>query len=264
MKSLVIPLDKGKQSGQPFFMISGLGGHVITFQIIAKNLSADWNAHGLMYPGFQEDEPTCNTVSCIAARMLPDVLATQANGPFYLVGYSMGGVVCLEMAKQLEAMGHKASVILIDVKNYSLAKYKPLLTRVPKHIYHKLKEQVYLRLKKNNPYTQKIREGLMFQGEMPKNLNESLTRVITESREAMNNYHLEPCNIPTILLRCQDMIWYDEIRIWPESYGWGDYTKLKAEITSPGDHMTIIKYPNVPSFTKNLEAALTIFSESSD
>lgn len=259
MKCLAVPLDKNRSNGQPFFMVSGLGGHVITFQIIAKALTEKWLPYGLIYPGFNEDEPSYRTIDAIARRMLVDIRSIQPNGPYYLVGYSMGGFVCLEMAKQLREHGETASVTMIDVKIFKHAPYKPLPKRLPTQLYWKIKDWVQLSLGKNKQHAQKIRERLLSTGgEIPGDLNVSLQRVIRDGKQALDQYQLEKSDVPAVLIRCRDLIWYDAIREWLDDYGWSRYTDLKAVFISPGDHMNIIKYPNISSFGQNLEAALDL------
>jgi thioesterase domain-containing protein len=51
----------------------------------------------------------------IATRLVDDILMVQADGPFFLGGYSFGGLVALEMARQLLARGKSIGLlVLID------------------------------------------------------------------------------------------------------------------------------------------------------
>lgn len=257
MKNLVVALDKSRSNGRPLFIISGLGGHVIPFQIVAKKLSPEWLPFGVLYPGFYDEEPECKTIRDIARRMLRDIQVAQPEGPYFLAGYSMGGVVGVEISKLLAEQGQLASVVLIDAKILQLAPYKPWLRRLPLQVYWTIKHKILFHFFKKSQNVKKIKAGLVSQGAPPpENLTKSLQRVINEGKAALDQYQLTPCDIPTILLKCRDLIWYDSIRTWIEDYGWSRYTRLLGVVLTPGDHMDIFMHPNVEHFSGNLENAL--------
>jgi thioesterase domain-containing protein/uncharacterized protein YbdZ (MbtH family) len=49
----------------------------------------------------------------MAAQYLAEVRAVQPEGPYYLGGYSFGGTVAFEMARQLHKQGHKVGLLAI-------------------------------------------------------------------------------------------------------------------------------------------------------
>jgi thioesterase domain-containing protein len=56
----------------------------------------------------------------MADRYLREIRAVQPHGPYRLVGWSMGGVVAYEMARQLRAAGEEVGrLVLIDSRNPS-------------------------------------------------------------------------------------------------------------------------------------------------
>ncbi|GJL50632.1 MAG: hypothetical protein NPIRA01_18590 [Nitrospirales bacterium] len=55
------------------------------------------------------------TVENLAAHYLEDMQLVQPSGPYYLAGYSFGGLVAYEMARQLRQQGHKVAFLaLVD------------------------------------------------------------------------------------------------------------------------------------------------------
>ncbi|ORX95071.1 hypothetical protein K493DRAFT_351909 [Basidiobolus meristosporus CBS 931.73] len=54
-----------------------------------------------------------DSVETIASRYLKAILQVQPVGPYYLHGYSFGGLVAFEMARQLEWRGHEVSRLTI-------------------------------------------------------------------------------------------------------------------------------------------------------
>jgi thioesterase domain-containing protein len=55
----------------------------------------------------------------MAARYIEEVCAVQAEGPYLLGGWSMGGVVAFEMAQQLRARGQEVSLLALIDSMYS-------------------------------------------------------------------------------------------------------------------------------------------------
>jgi thioesterase domain-containing protein len=49
----------------------------------------------------------------MAAHYLKELRTVQSQGPYYIGGYSFGGMVALEMAHQLKAQGHEIGLIVL-------------------------------------------------------------------------------------------------------------------------------------------------------
>ena len=257
MNRLTRKLDKSRNDGHPLFIVSGLGGHIFPFQLIAKQISTQWNAYGLLYPGFVKDEAKCQTMEALAQRMIQDIRKVQTTGPYFLAGYSMGGFVCIEIAKILNILGEKASIIIIDVILIEHAPLKPFIARLPILIKWKsigwyktkiLKEKVFPQI----PDDQKQND--LEKSDLP--VSESLKNVTEDGRRALRSYKLSKTDISAALLKSQDGYWYDTLRIWPRDYGWNNYCDVKSVAKTPGNHINLIKSPNIQSFVINIEKLL--------
>lgn len=257
MSNIVKKLDSKRDIGHPIFIVSGVGGHVFPFQVIAKKLSTNWNAYGLLYPGFVDDEPSCLTIESLAERMIKSLKKIQPEGPYFLAGYSMGGYVCFEIAKKLKMAGEVTSIIIIDVILLKHAPLKPFIKRLPKLLKWKAIEWIKIHLYKDSKYQQIHRaKEKNYVGEINLGLIGTVEKVIKEGRIALANYQLVPSDTPICLIRCEDIYWYDALRIWPVDYGWSNYGIVKSVAKSPGDHLTIIKHPNITAISQKLEHLL--------
>jgi len=257
---LVVPLKKASESGTPYFVVSGLGGHVIPFQIVDKYVNDGWEGYGILYPGFVEGS-SCGdapTVEGYARQMLEEVLSVQPHGPYLLVGYSIGGAICLEMAQLLRARGEQAGVVLIDVKIYEQAKRISMISWAPIWLKWKLSGLLQRLSKSGKRAERRRREAQLYNGgREPEKMPESLSRVVRDGRKAADNYTPKKYDVPSVLIRCQDMIWYDRAYNWLPDYGWSKYVDMRGVLTSPGDHITIIKPPNTVQFAEQLKQALS-------
>jgi acyl-coenzyme A synthetase/AMP-(fatty) acid ligase/thioesterase domain-containing protein/acyl carrier protein len=109
----VITLQKGG-SLPPLFCVSGKGGSVIIFRELARLLGDDQPFYGLTHHGI-DPEARPRTLAAIAACYADAIRATQAVGPYYLTGYSAGGFIAYEIARQMRHAGEEVAFLgLLD------------------------------------------------------------------------------------------------------------------------------------------------------
>lgn len=111
--SLVAIQPKGSQPR--IHIISGLGGNVIKFQKLAYYLGEDQPLFGLLPRGLDGREPYFTRVEDMAAYYADAIVQSQPAGPYRLMGYSFGGLVAFETARQIVARGGEISFVgLLD------------------------------------------------------------------------------------------------------------------------------------------------------
>lgn len=104
---------KGKQP--PIYVISGVGGNVIKFQKLAFYLGEDQPMFGLLPRGLDGKEPYFTRIEDMAGYYADAIQGTQPVGPYQLMGYSFGGLVAYEVARQLVERGAQVSFLgLLD------------------------------------------------------------------------------------------------------------------------------------------------------
>ncbi|MFD5778899.1 amino acid adenylation domain-containing protein [Streptomyces sp. NPDC126933] len=112
--SLLVPIQP-EGSRPPFYCVHPVGGNVVCYSPLARLLGADQPVFGLESAGLSDADATDQSVEEIAASYVRAVLDHSAGGPFSIGGWSMGGVIAFEMARQLAGAGHPpAEVVLID------------------------------------------------------------------------------------------------------------------------------------------------------
>ena len=82
-------------------------------KFIPEYLGVDQPYYGYLHPGSDGEEVGCKTVEELAGAYLDQLLALKPKGPYYLGGFSFGGVLAFEMAKQLQKMGHEVPFVLL-------------------------------------------------------------------------------------------------------------------------------------------------------
>lgn len=107
--SLVTFRDEG--SNPPIFLIHGAEGNILLYRELAHHLGFSQPVYGLQSQGLDGREIKHTRIEEIAAHYISEIRTLQSEGPYYLGGYCMGGVVAYEMAQQLFAQGQQVKLL---------------------------------------------------------------------------------------------------------------------------------------------------------
>jgi acetoacetyl-CoA synthetase len=109
-------------SGTPAFIAHGLGGSVIDFYRLVTHIQSQRPIYGLQARGIDGLDEPFQTIDEMAQYHLDAIKQIQPHGPYTLVGYSLGGLVSLEMAHRLVAAGEQVGLLaMLDA--YPFRKY---------------------------------------------------------------------------------------------------------------------------------------------
>ncbi|MCP4656043.1 MAG: AMP-binding protein, partial [bacterium] len=101
-------------SRPPFFCVHPVGGHVLCYAALARQLGSDQPFYGLQVPD-DEGALFLTEIREMAEHYVEAVREVQPEGPYRLGGWSMGGLVAFEMARQLVEQGREVErLVLID------------------------------------------------------------------------------------------------------------------------------------------------------
>jgi oxalate---CoA ligase len=92
---------------RPFFCVHGGSGNVLEFDFLARHLDPEQPFYGLQARGLDGVTPPHVRIEDMAADYVADIRAVQPDGPYLLGGVAIGGLVALEMARQLRAGGDR-------------------------------------------------------------------------------------------------------------------------------------------------------------
>jgi amino acid adenylation domain-containing protein len=113
--SPLVPINAGG-SKRPLFCPHGVGGNVVSYLELAKQLGPDQPFYGLQTP-LPEYESQFQSLEAMVARYVDEIRKIQPEGPYLLGGWSMGGVVAFEMANQLHKQGQEVGLLAVmDVR----------------------------------------------------------------------------------------------------------------------------------------------------
>jgi amino acid adenylation domain-containing protein len=97
----------------PLFLVHGLGGEVLTYNLLARHLGPDQPVYGFRARCPRAGEEPDFTIESMAAAYVAELLRFRATGPYLLGGCSSGGLLAFEMARQLVALDHEVAAVLV-------------------------------------------------------------------------------------------------------------------------------------------------------
>lgn len=110
------PLVPIKTTGSkpPLYLVHPVGGDVACYGQLGRCLSEDQPLYALAAPGLEHGQPL-ESVPALAASYLEAIREHQPQGNYLLGGWSLGGVIAMEMANQASRAGHGPQcLVLID------------------------------------------------------------------------------------------------------------------------------------------------------
>jgi thioesterase domain-containing protein/acyl carrier protein len=96
---------------RPLFLGPPGGGHVVCYRKLAERLAPGIPVFGLQARGIDDGQAPMRTVAEIAAYFIAAVREAQPEGPYHLGGWSFGGMIAFEMARQLSAAGAEVGLV---------------------------------------------------------------------------------------------------------------------------------------------------------
>jgi thioesterase domain-containing protein len=95
----------------PLFVIHGDNGNYI----ISDYLGPNQPVYGFFHPGSEGEKIPYKSVRHMSSVYLEKILTVWPEGPYYLLGYSFGGLLAYDMAVQLQKMGKRVPfLVFID------------------------------------------------------------------------------------------------------------------------------------------------------
>lgn len=114
-QSLVVPL-RSEGTNPMFFSPHAGGGHVWCYKDLAQYLGGEQPFYGLQAREPENGLVFHTEIEAMASEYVAAIRRLQPAGPYFLGGWSMGGVIAFEMARQLQQQQQQIAMLaLIDV-----------------------------------------------------------------------------------------------------------------------------------------------------
>lgn len=267
----LVTINRGAGARPKFFCVHGGGGNVLIFGDLAKALGRDQPFYGLQALGVDGRNRPHTTVEAMAAAYLGAIRRVQPTGPYFLGGYSGGGVIAHEMARRLVDAGEAVSLlVLFDTVSPVLANFGPPQGRrwSAEYLLHRPARSVVRRVKRlfgvetvlpdevaGEEYQRQIpliREHLARGEVMPEELRG--VHLYDAYMAAQRHYRPTPLPVPILLFRATEQ----DRRFMGERYlGWERLSTRPIEVRRVrSDHIGLMAGHNVARMSAILRGRL--------
>jgi amino acid adenylation domain-containing protein len=97
----------------PLFCVHPAGGDVLCFAALARHLGTDQPFYGFQSRGLAGGGEPLARIEDMASYYVGEMRRVQPRGPYRLGGWSLGGVIAFEMARQLREQGDEVALLAI-------------------------------------------------------------------------------------------------------------------------------------------------------
>lgn len=232
----------------PIFITHGIGGNVMDFFQLVKHIQTAQPIYGMQSKGVDGTEEPLERIEEMAQYFLEAMRERQPHGPYFLIGYSLGGLVMLELAQRLVAAGEKIALLAL-LEAYPHRRYLSLeqnlrliLRRAKRHA------RILVRLPARQAFSYLVHpaERLVF---VPRNdvsrknglaLDAWFTPAMRKMRDraylGLKSYR------PRFYPGSISFVRAEKVTEFPDDPGavWSKLAKEFEAVTVPGDHLEII------------------------
>jgi amino acid adenylation domain-containing protein len=270
----VVPVQP-KGELPPLFLVGGIGGLVIGLSYLGRRLGSDQPLYGLQARGLRDSESPCSSIEEMTQYYIDAVQAAQPEGPLFIGGYSFGGIVAFEMARQLHSVGRQIGILAIldtiapgpqrlsfssFVRNlpHWLDRYirRRGLRDIAYDGWRKLKQvsksgiHTILRPFGADPQRENIAEAI----DLPDGLPERYRRIFEAHYQALLNYKPESYPGLLTLFRTEAQPLF---RAYGLDNGWDRLAQGGVEIYPiEGNHLNFLEEPHVRFLAEQMRSAL--------
>ena len=268
--SSLVPIRTGGNK-PPLYLVHGGGLHVLFYQTLIQHLDPDQPIYALQARGLNGKEQPLDTIEEMAAHYIKEITMQNPNGPYYLAGYSLGGLIAYEMADLFLKQGKKVPFLgMFDAvakdnnnKNFAQRLIKKLnkttynialvVSRPGKTIKYK-KNVLSMKLKENK---------IAFKDQDSDAVEESyspMSKLVYEkSLEAFEKYTMRPLPVQIQLFKAKDQMFYlEDFRY----LGWQKYAQKGVNLyVVDGDHHTMFDSEYGKKLAKKVQMCLDRVNE---
>ncbi|NDC43091.1 MAG: hypothetical protein EBZ77_16335 [Chitinophagia bacterium] len=261
----LVPIKKG-DGKMPLFLIHGAGLNILLFKDISDHFDSGQPLYGIQALGLATDATVPETMEQIAATYIDEILKVQPEGPYALAGYSMGGFLAFEMARQLQQMGKSLKMVgLIDTYAGNNDFSGTAVERTARKIARQFqKVPFYTRSFITNPKEsleyqvlaaqRRIKKLQTTEAIVPQEFTEHEAEIYKKYSDALDAYSLQPAELEVTLFRVAKRLYFlDDLTY----LGWGKFAQRGVRVHEvPGDHKTFLFPPNAEHFARIVQNEL--------
>ena len=277
---VIVPIRRTGEK-TPLFLIHGAGLNILLYQSLTKHLKADRPIYALQARGLDGKQTLNTNIPEMAGFYIDEIKKVQPKGPYYFLGFSLGGFIAYEMGRILAERGEQSYFVgAIDSVVSDAMEEKSQLKKITDTIVQIvampatvfwlfLKEPMaekrkFVENKVKNislimRYYMKRYQDQPSEMDAPKE-GEDLSAVYLNSElriklmASLRKYLIVPADIKLDLFRAGKATFYIRDK---KDYGWTKYArKGLVQHVIPGEHSSMFAHPNDILFADILQKRL--------
>jgi len=255
-------------SRPPLFLVHPAGGNILCFTELAREIARERPLYAFQCRGLDPSEEPFSAIPEMALHYVELMRQVQPEGPYFLAGLSMGGMVAYEMARILEGRDLPVAFLgVIDsgplsadekLRIQGISPEELMLWRVENWNAEFIRQNHDTDASRLERVLQLAREaGLVLPDlDLPGLMH--LLEIYRVNAMAHVNYIPDPCGVPMTLFRAAESIEASDREL-----GWTGLARGGVEVVvTPGRHETLIGPGHAAEFARELDRCLDTAEQS--
>ncbi len=261
----------------PFFCIHGMPGDVLWYGRLIPYMDPDQPLWGLESLGLDGIKKPLTTIEDMATFYIREMKSIQPEGPYYICGYSFGGSVAFEIARQLREQGDDVGLLAIidhaspksDYHKFKLS--RSFFRNIPLNLPYRFRDALRLRpseiaarirrdlsvikntitgaYKHTDSKSRNVEELIIGASTLP----EHVQRLIQLNFQAICEFEPRRYDGTLTLLRARG----GPLFVSPDpNMGWDRFASRVDARIIPGSHLALFREPNIQSLAAQLQRCL--------
>ncbi|RRB02255.1 non-ribosomal peptide synthetase [Larkinella rosea] len=272
-KSLV-PI-KPTGSKMPIYIIHGYDLNLLYFKNLVEHMDEEQPIYGLQALGVDGNAQPMETLEDTATFYISEIIEQNPVGPYAIAGYSSGGYIAVEMARQLQAMGKEVKLVGVFDTNadeysaHQVMAHKSALYKLGKKLHRQIPKLVWFTksLLQKPGATLRYQKGYvkrqlttvlvalgLAERPKPEGLSDAIMAIIDKNEAVFQKYIMEPYDGVIHLFRATERPYYiDDFKF----LGWSRFALKGVRAHDvQGDHKTMLYPPHNKGFARVLQKVL--------
>ncbi|CAM3026088.1 SDR family NAD(P)-dependent oxidoreductase [Legionella anisa] len=249
-EKIVVPLKINPNSSKNVFFIHPVGGTLILYTNMIKQLDNSYNYYGIQNINIANKVIIeTDSLKKLAEKYVYEIQKIQSDGPYVLMGASLGGTLAYEMGRQLLNLGKQVSFVAMfdSWATFSEKSHDEDIFR--DYMYSQMKSEF-------DEFASKLSELAVENEEIIKNICDARWKLMT----LLLNYSIQSgdVNIKIHQFKAKQLDSFHINNINTPDNGWKKYTNLPvSSYEIDGDHISILEQPGVNQIITELNSLLS-------
>lgn len=260
----------------PLYVVHGANHNVLMFNELAHSLDKEQPVFGLQSRGLNGIDEPHDSINEMAADYISEIIESNPKGPYLIAGFSLGGIVAYEIARQLKVQGREVGILAqFDTYVFQQYFYKNPIKKKIISFFYLIGKIIYVILNmfgsvKNFKWRTKLIklqiEGLFLRlkhgkkKQYKKQFNVPYKMLVNQNK-AFDNYTIAPQDVVVDLFKATEDIVFVHDR---KFLGWSKLAKkgIRKHMVK-GNHLDMFEKPYVENFAKSLQHVLDNYDSGS-